>query len=173
MAIIIHKIQNSNSSQTKSYGKWYPRVVNLKTIDLEGLCDHIAAHGSIYTPDVVTGVVKKFIGCIQELLLDSHKVRLDGIGTFYLKPRLKKGTDAKGNTVYGGAESKDELDLTNVEFTVGFTPDRSDNSKFVGPNISRSASRVSLASLNGTGSDDDDNGQQHGGGTSGSVEEQP
>ncbi len=173
MAIIIHKIQNSNSSQTKSYGKWYPRVVNLKTIDLEGLCDHIAAHGSIYTPDVVTGVVKKFIGCIQELLLDSHKVRLDGIGTFYLKPRMKKGTDAKGNTVYGGAETKDELDLTNVEFTVGFTPDRSDNSKFVGPNISRSASRVSLASLNGTGSDDDDNGQQHGGGTSGSVEEQP
>jgi hypothetical protein len=62
-----------------------------------------------------------------------------------------------------------------VEFTVGFTPDRCDNSKFVGPNISRSASRVSLASLNGTGSDDDDDdsGQQHGGGTSGSVEEQP
>ena len=175
MAIIIHKIQNSNSSQTKSYGKWYPRVVNLKTIDLEGLCDHIATHGSIFTPDVVTGVVKKFIGCIQELLLDSHKVRLDGIGTFYLKPRMKKGTDAKGNTVYGGAETKDELDLTNVEFTVGFTPDRCDNSKFVGPNISRSASRVSLASLNGTGSDDDDddNSPQHGGGTSGSVEEQP
>jgi hypothetical protein len=30
------------------------------------------------------GVVKKFVGCIQEQLLESKKVKLDGLGTFYL-----------------------------------------------------------------------------------------
>ena len=45
MAIIIHKVQNDNTSQEKSFGKWYPRVVNLKTIDLDGLCEHIATPG--------------------------------------------------------------------------------------------------------------------------------
>ena len=183
MAIIIHKVQNDNTSQEKSFGKWYPRVVNLKTIDLDGLCEHIATHGSIFTPDVVTGVVKKFIGCIQELLLESHKVRLDGIGTFYLKPRMKKGVDAKGNTIYGGADTAADLDLNSVEFSVGFTPDRSDNSNFLGPNISRKASRVNaatfkpFASSDGDGEGEQGGGQQQGGNTGGgdgeSVEEQP
>ncbi len=176
MAIIIHKIQNSNSSQTKSYGKWYPRVVNLKTIDLDGLCEHITSHGSIFTPDVVTGVVKKFVGCIQELLLDSHKVRLDGIGTFYLKPRLKTGKTEDGATIYGGVENHEELNFNNIEFSVGFTPDRSQNSNFVGPNITRKSARVSFDSLSpqadGEGGEGG-SGQQQGGGTSGSVEEEP
>ena len=183
MAILIHKVQNDNTSQEKSFGKWYPRVVNLKTIDLDGLCEHIATHGSIFTPDVVTGVVKKFIGCIQELLLESHKVRLDGIGTFYLKPRMKKGVDANGNTIYGGADTAADLDLNSVEFSVGFTPDRSDNSNFLGPNISRKASRVNAATFKPFASSDGDGEGEQGGGNSGggntggdngdSVEEQP
>jgi len=180
MAVIIRKYQNDNKNQTHSYGKWYPRVVNLKTIDLDGLCEHITSHGSIFTPDVVTGVVKKFVGCIQELLLDSHKVRLDGIGTFYLKPRLKTGKTEDGATIYGGAETLEELNFNNIEFSVGFTPDRSQNSNFVGPNITRKSARVSFDSLSpqadgegGEGGSDSGSGQQQGGGTSGSVEEQP
>ena len=176
--VIIIKRQNDNKNNQKSYGKWYPRVLNMKTLTLDDVCDHIMEHGSIFTADVVHGVTKKFVNCIQELLLTSHKVKLDGLGTFYLKPRLKVGTDADGNAVYGGAESAEELDIQNVVFALGFTPERSDRSLYVGPVLSRNASRVSVNTLlKDTGllpdEDDENSGGQQGGGTSGSVEEQP
>ena len=41
-------------------------------------------HGTIYTSDIVKGVVEKFINCFEELLLEGNKIKLDGLGTFYL-----------------------------------------------------------------------------------------
>jgi predicted histone-like DNA-binding protein len=96
MSVIIKKIQNTNESNTKTNGKWYPRVVNIGTMNLDALCEHIQEHGSLWTEDVVTGVVKKFVRCIQEQLLESRKVKLDGLGTFYLKARLKVGNGEEG-----------------------------------------------------------------------------
>ncbi len=180
--VIIIKRQNDNKNNQKSYGKWYPRVLNMKTLTLDDVCDHIMEHGTIFTADVVHGVTKKFVNCIQELLLDSHKVKLDGLGTFYLKPRLKTGIDEKGQAIYGGAESMEELDIQNVAFSLGFTPERSDRSLYVSPVLSRNATRVSAATLlkdagmtsdeDGDGGSGNSGGQQQGG-TSGSVEEQP
>ena len=176
--VIIIKRQNDNKNNQKSYGKWYPRVLNMKTLTLDDVCDHIMEHGTIFTADVVHGVTKKFVNCIQELLLDSHKVKLDGLGTFYLKAKLKTGADAEGTPIYGGATTADELDIQNVVFSMGFTPERSDRSLYLGPVLSRNANRVSVNSLlkeSGLLTDDSegDNSQQQGGGTSGSVEEQP
>ena len=45
--------------------------------------DHISEHGSIYTPDVVYGVLEKFRSCLIEMLLNSKKVKIEGLGTFY------------------------------------------------------------------------------------------
>lgn len=179
--VIIIKRQNDNKSSQKSYGRWYPRVFNLKTLTLDDVCQHIMEHGTIFTSDVVYGVTRKFVNCIQELLLSSHKVKLDGLGTFYLKPRLKMGTNEKGETLYGGAETMEELDIQNVVFSLGFTPERSDRSLYLSPVLSRNATRVSATTImKGVGlTTDDDSGtsgsgqQQQGGGTSGSVEEQP
>ena len=47
------------------------------------LAQHIAEHGSIYTSDVVFGVLEKFRSCLVEMLLNSKKVKIDGLGTFY------------------------------------------------------------------------------------------
>ena len=146
MSVILKAIKNTNEQNAKTNGKYYPRVVNIGTMELDDLCDHIMEHGSIYTADVVTGVVKKFIACIPELLLDSHKVRLDGIGTFYLKPRYHY-TQEDGTVVEGGAATEEDLNVQNVDFTIGFTPDRSDDSRFVGPNLSRKAKRKSLKAI--------------------------
>ncbi|MBR6121347.1 MAG: HU family DNA-binding protein, partial [Prevotella sp.] len=112
--------QNRSRNHT-CYGKWFPKVVNLGTIDTDALCEHIQSHGSIYTADVVTGVVKKFTQCIQELLLESHKVKLNGIGTFYLR--------AKGT----GMIKAEDVNYADTDFQLGFTPERSHDSKYVGP----------------------------------------
>ena len=47
------------------------------------MANHISEHGSIYTPDVVYGVLEKFRSCLVEMLLESKKVKIDGLGTFY------------------------------------------------------------------------------------------
>jgi len=45
MSVIIKKIQNTNESNAKTNGKWYPRVVNIGTMNLDALCEHIQEHG--------------------------------------------------------------------------------------------------------------------------------
>ena len=165
MSVILKAIKNTNEQNEKTNGKYYPRVVNIGTLELDELCSHIAEHGSIYTEDVVTGVVKKFVACIPEMLLNSHKVRLNGIGTFYLKPHYHYTLD-DGTVVEGGAPTEDDFNVQNVDFSIGFTPDRSDDSRFVGPNISRKAKRKSLKAI---GLEDDEETTQEpseGGGTS-------
>ena len=100
--IYIKKYQNSNSKMPKCYGKWYGRIVHTETLNLDDLCDHIASHGTIFTADVVAGTVKKFVQCIQELLLEGKKVKLDGIGTFYLSAKTE------------GADNEEEFTMGNV-----------------------------------------------------------
>ena len=103
MAKIIYERYQNQNSYSNAYGKWYARVRYVETLNTQKLANHIANHGSIYTPDVVYGVLEKFRSCLIEQLLDSKKVKIDGLGTFYctLKNRLKKG----------GAVSKDKYTI--------------------------------------------------------------
>ena len=165
MSVIIKKIQNTNESNAKTNGKWYPRVVNIGTMNLDALCEHIQEHGSLWTEDVVTGVVKKFVRCIQEQLLESRKVKLDGLGTFYLKAVHHYTDETTGEKKEGGVSDEKDLNVQNVDFSVGFTPDRADDSRFVGPNISRRAARKSIAALGLSESDEEEDNETTGGGS--------
>jgi predicted histone-like DNA-binding protein len=68
------------------------------TIGTSELCRHIAKHGSIFTSDVVKGVVEKFVNCFEELLLEGYKLKLDGLGTFYLSIKTKAAPTAEDFT---------------------------------------------------------------------------
>ena len=81
--IFYRKYQNKNR-KSNAYGKFYARVGPVGTMDTDQICAHIAEHGTIYTSDIVKGVVEKFINCFEELLLEGYKLKLDGLGTFYL-----------------------------------------------------------------------------------------
>ena len=163
--IYIKKYQNNNKENGKTYGKWYGRVMAFETIDLDGLCAHIASHGTIFTADVVSGTVKKFVQCIQELLLEGKKVKLDGIGTFYLSARTQ------------GAETAEEFTAANVKtLRVRFLADQSADSNYTS-NIIRNRASLKVGAFadseDSGSSSTSSGGQQQGGGTSGSVEEQP
>ncbi|MBQ2179734.1 MAG: HU family DNA-binding protein, partial [Prevotella sp.] len=67
----------------QAFGKWYAQVKALETMNTRKLANHISEHGSIYTPDVVYGVLEKFRSCLVEMLLESKKVKIEGLGTFY------------------------------------------------------------------------------------------
>ena len=55
------------------------------------MANHIAEHGSIYTPDVVFGVLEKFRSCLLEMLLESKRVKIDGLGIFFTTLENEKG----------------------------------------------------------------------------------
>ena len=119
MAKVIYDIYKVTNDQSPVFGRLFGRVVHTETMDTEMLAQHIAEHGSPYTEDVVSGVLKKAEKCILEQLLDSKKVKLDGLGTFYLSAQNTKG---------GAAKLEDFSVTKNIKgLRVRFLPDQSDS----------------------------------------------
>ena len=83
MAKILYEVKRNLNSHSAAFGKWYAQIKNLETLNTRKLANHISEHGSIYTPDVVYGVLEKFRSCLVEMLLESKKVKIEGLGTFY------------------------------------------------------------------------------------------
>jgi len=91
MAKVIYDMYKDNNVSSKSYGHVFGRLVHTETVDTRKLSRHIKEHGSPYTEDVVLGVLTKAESCILEMLLESKKVKIDGLGTLYLMAENKKG----------------------------------------------------------------------------------
>ena len=91
MSKIIYDVYQNKNDQNAAYGKYYGRIVHTETLNTHKLARHIAEHGSVYTEDVVAGVLTKAESCIVEMLLESKKIKLEGLGTFYLMAQNKKG----------------------------------------------------------------------------------
>ena len=83
MAKILYEVKQNQNSYSQAFGKWYAQIKSLETLNTRKLANHISEHGSIYTPDVVYGVLEKFRSCLVEMLLESKKVKIEGLGTFY------------------------------------------------------------------------------------------
>ena len=122
--LTIKKYKNNNDKST-AYGKTYGRLVHQDTMNTSDLCRHMMKHGTIYTSDIVKGVVEKFINCFEELLLEGNKIKLDGLGTFYLSASTE-----------GVADEKD-FSANNVKaIHVRFLPDQSKESEYTRPRCS-------------------------------------
>ena len=91
MAKILYEVKKNQNSKSTAYGKWFAQVKTLETLNTRKLAQHISEHGSIYTPDVVYGVLEKFRSCLIEMLLESKKVKIEGLGTFYCTVENQKG----------------------------------------------------------------------------------
>lgn len=95
MAKILYEVKQNQNSFSAAYGKWYAQIRNLETLNTRKLANHISEHGSIYTPDVVYGVLEKFRSCLVEMLLESKKVKIEGLGTFYCTLENQKNGSLK------------------------------------------------------------------------------
>ena len=93
-----YKYQN-NSSIEGVKNKWFLRIKHGETVDLEGLAKHMAEHNSPFSEGLIYGVLKDMTRCIEELLLDSKKVKIGDLGIFYLGVNCKGAADAESCTV--------------------------------------------------------------------------
>ena len=101
MAKILYEVKKNQNTSSSAYGKWFAQIKTLETLNTRKLASHISEHGSIYTPDVVYGVLEKFRSCLIEMLLESKKVKIEGLGTFYCTVENTKG----------GAQKKEDFNV--------------------------------------------------------------
>ncbi len=73
--VVTGKVGENRQKVTKTYGK----IIYRGTLGLNEMAEHIMKHGTVYTEDVVIGVITKLKNCIQEMLADGYKVKLDVI----------------------------------------------------------------------------------------------
>ena len=77
---VIYRMSKDTRKHTAHPGKWFPRPVNLGTIETDQLARLVQRNCSVKRSDVVA-VLIELSEVIQQLLRDSHRVRLDGIGS--------------------------------------------------------------------------------------------
>ena len=140
--------------------KTYGKIIYRGTLNLADMAEHIMKHGTVYTEDVVIGVITKMKSCMQEMLADGYKVKLDGIGTLYPKVTSK-----------GVAEAKDfsaQDDISRIG--IAFLADQSKKSLYKA-SATRSATSLSTQLYSElTGEDDEEsNAPSSGGSDSGST----
>ena len=110
------KMGENRQKVKKTYGK----IIYRGTMSLNDMAEHIMKHGTVYTEDVVIGVITKLKTCMQEMLADGYKVKLDGIGTLY--PVL---------TSQGVVDGKDFSAQENItRLGVSFLADQSKKSQY-------------------------------------------
>ena len=158
MAKIIYEVYKNKNEHSSAYGKYYARVKYLESLNTRKLSNHISEHGSIYTPDVVYGVMEKFRSCLLEMLLNSKKVKIEGLGTFYTTLECNKG----------GAMSKDKFSvLKDVKgLHIRFLPEQEQEINISSREFLKQAEFINVESLvNGTSPNTSEGGENQGGGS--------
>ncbi len=146
--------------QRQQVKKTYGKIIYRGTLRLTDMAKHIMKHGSIYTEDVVIGVITKLKSCMQEMLADGYKVKLDGIGTLY--PVL---------TSKGVADAKDFSASENVtRLGIAFLADQSKKSAYKASTMRQGAtlSTQLYSELTGEDNPESGNSEENGGGSSSS-----
>ena len=164
MAKILYEVKKNQNSHSAAFGKWYAQIKSLETLNTRKLANHISEHGSIYTPDVVYGVLEKFRSCLVEMLLESKKVKIEGLGTFYCTLENQKN----------GALKKEEFNVNKhlKALHIRFLPEQTTEENISSREFLKKAEFINIDSFlqkeaEGTGGGSSQSGGNTGGGTSG------
>ena len=175
MSKILYEVYKNDIKDSESvmYGKYYARLKSIETLNMPKLARHISEHGSVFTEDVVEGVMKKFKSCLLEMLLESKKVKVAGLGTFYLTCECQKG----------GADKEEDFNVREhlKALHIRFLPDQAAEDNLSSREFIKKAEFVNIKNLMsgnteaegsnedeepvGTGNENQNENQNSGGGT--------
>ena len=152
--VVTGKQGEARQKVKKTYGK----IIYRGTLSLNDMAEHIMKHGTVYTEDVVIGIITKLKSCMQEMLADGYKVKLDGIGTLY--PVLTS------EGVVDGSKYSAQENVTRVG--VSFLADQSKKSQFKASAMKQGTKLSTQLYSELTGEEESSSSpSQGGGGTSG------
>jgi len=104
---LFYKAVKSTMATKAGDKKWHLNLVKVgKVVSTQQLAEMIAEKSSL-TPGDVHNVVRNLMTAMRSALLDSKTVRLDGLGTFTMKARTRKGSGqrGRGESESGGSPS--------------------------------------------------------------------
>ena len=163
MRKILYEIYKNDIKDSESvmYGKWYARLKSTETMSLAKMAKHISEHGSVFTEDVVEGVMKKFKTCLVEMLLESKKVKITGLGTFYLTAECQKG----------GADKEEDFNVKEhlKALHIRFLPDQTAEDNLSSREFIKKAEFVNVKSLLSSGEDEETSGGSGSGSSGGNT----
>ena len=161
MSKILYEVYKNDIKDSESvmYGKWYARLKSIETLSMPKMAKHISEHGSVFTEDVVEGVMKKFKTCLLEMLLESKKVKVAGLGTFYLTCECTKG----------GADKEEDFNVNQhlKALHIRFLPDQTEEDNLSSREFIKKAEFVNVKSLLSGKEDEEGEGEttENGGNT--------
>ena len=158
MAKILYEVKKNQNSSSTAFGKWYAQIKSLETMNTRKLASHISEHGSIYTPDVVYGVLEKFRSCLVEMLLESKKVKIEGLGTFYCTLENQKN----------GAQKKEDFNVNKhlKALHIRFLPEQTTEENISSREFLKKAEFINIEQLV-KGDESENGGNTTGGNTTG------
>ena len=141
MAKIFYLLRQNRSENSRIFGKWFAHAKSIEVMNTRKLATHISEHGSIYTPDVVFGVLEKFRSCLVEMLLESKRVKIDGLGTFFTTIENSKG----------GANSQEEFSVSkNLQaLHIRFIPEQEQEMNISSREFFKKAEFINIDNLKG------------------------
>ena len=154
MSKILYEVYQNDIKDSESvmFGKWYARLKSIETLSTEKLAKHISEHGSVFTADVVEGVMKKVKTCLVEMLLESKKVKIAGLGTFYLTAECTKG----------GADKEEDFNVNQhlAALHIRFLPDQAAEDNLSSREFIKKAEFVNIKSLISSGKEESEGTQE-------------
>ena len=147
MAKIFYLLKQNKVKNSKINDKWFAHGKTVEVLNTRKMAQHIAEHGSIYTPDVVFGVLEKFRSCLLEMLLNSRRVKIDGLGTFFTTIENEPG---------GAAKKEDFTPQKNLKaLHIRFMPDQEAETNISSREFIKKAEFVNAEAFDGSLVDDE------------------
>ena len=117
-----YTVYQVNNEKMACNGKFLARTDNQGTIDTNGLAKHMAEHNSGLKASVIKHVFEDFNECLVEMLLQNRKVKINGLGTFYLALHSEPANSAEDFTaesikrasIQFLADAAKDVDLTST-----------------------------------------------------------
>ncbi|MBR1463140.1 MAG: HU family DNA-binding protein [Prevotella sp.] len=78
---VLYRFVKNNNEKSKSYGQYFIKAVMTQTTDLSMLADRIQRNCTAKRSDVLA-VLTELVEVMQDELQASHRVKLDGFGSF-------------------------------------------------------------------------------------------
>ena len=75
-------LKKNDNQYSPGYGQYYPEAYSGSVLSLRGLVERVAFDQSVYSRDIIEGVITKLRDSMVELLQSGQPVKWDGLGTF-------------------------------------------------------------------------------------------
>lgn len=107
--------QNTNMS-SHAYGKYYLETLASDPLLLAGLMRMCAWDQSVYTPEIVQGVIDAISKVMLELMREGQPVKWDKLGTFVPYCETTKGGVSEATMISGDFKAPDCIKGVHIRF---------------------------------------------------------